>query len=185
MSGYSEKEAMKRAIYTLTETLDVNSKRKKFCSRYALNTSLLAFLFSLIISLIGIFTPDTLMFSSIIYPLFFIIFLGVLIFTFITKKKRTLIDFLIVEIIFVSIFVITIQCVLYFYRASTGNFYYSLFYQFPGVLKFNTHVLISMTPTIYEINNTILLFDPTLLVTFFSVSVNVFLLIIKKQNKIM
>lgn len=73
---------------------------------------------------------------------------------------------------------------MFFYRARTGNFYYSLNYNFPGLLKFNRHVLTSSGQFKYEISETILLFEPTLIVSLISLIISIIFDIIEKQRKI-
>lgn len=54
---------------------------------------------------------------------------------------------------------------MFFYRARTGNSYYTLDYSFPGTLSFNTYYLVSIDTMKYELGSTQTLFDPSLIIS--------------------
>lgn len=137
-----------------------------------------------IIALIGWLCADVLDVYGVIYPLCLLAILIVLVFTIANYKKRNKVDFLIVTLIFIAVVIINIECFMFFYRARTGNFHYSLNYNFPCLLKFNRHVLTSSGQSKYEISETILLFDPTLIVSLISLIISIIFNIIEKQRKI-
>ncbi len=184
-NGISEEESLNYAITSLNETLDsyalTTSKPNKY--QFSLMLSLILFAACYFVSMLGWLSPGFLGVTRVIYPLFFLTILIIFIYTIINYKKRNKLDFVIVTINFLAVLSITIQCFSYFYRARTGDFYYSLFYVFPGVLKFNRHVLTSLELFRYEIESTVILFDPTLLVSFFSLIISVVFNMIERRKK--
>lgn len=137
-----------------------------------------------IIALIGWLCADVLDVYGVIYPLCLLAILIVFVFTIANYKKRNKVDFLIVTLIFIAVVIINIECFMFFYRARTGNFYYSLNYNFPGLLKFNRYVLTSSWQFKYEISETILLFNQTLIVSLISLIISIIFNIIEKKRKI-
>ena len=136
---------------------------------FSIIVSLIFFSYSFLIMLLGVFTPDVLYSYGVLYPLLLIISIIIIIYAIITHKQRCIKDYIIICIIFLAVLTINIQCFMYFYRIRTGDFYYSLYYEFPGILKFNTNWLVSIEPYKYEPKNTILLFDPILVSSVFCV----------------
>ncbi len=152
-------------------------------NKYSLMLSTISFIFCIIVSLIGWLVADVLNVYGVIYPIYLVITLGFFIFAISTYKKRSKLDFTIIFLIFLSAVAISIQCFIYFYRARTGNFYYSLNYQFPGILKFNTHIITSLEPLKFRISNTIILFDPTLIISFVCLIISIYFDIIEGRKK--
>lgn len=185
-NGKSKNDAFKHAISSLKDTLDssnlLNKKVKKY--RYSLVLSLVSFTICIVIALIGWLCGDVLDVYGVIYPLCLVAILIVLLFTIANYKKRNIVDFLIVTLIFLSVVIINIECFMFFYRARTGNFYYSLNYNFPGLLKFNKHELTSLEQFKYEISKTILLFDPTLIVSLITLIISVIFNVIERRKNI-
>lgn len=137
----------------------------------------------IVIAIIGWLCADVLEVYGVIYPLCLLAILIVLVFTIANYKKRNKVDFLIVILIFLAVVIINIQCFMFFYRARTGNFCYSLNYNFPGLLKFDRYVLTSPGQFKYEISRTILLFDPTLIVSLISLIISIIFNIIERRKK--
>lgn len=185
-NGESKNDAFKYAFSALMETLDSSNllNHRTVPYHYSLVLSLVSFVICIVIALIGWLCADVLDVYGVIYPLCFLAILIVLVFTIVNYKKRNKVDFLIVTLIFLAVVIINIECFMYFYRARTGNFYYSLNYSFPGLLKFNRHVLNSPGQFKYEISKTILLFEPTLIVSLISLIISIIFDIIEKQRKI-
>lgn len=173
--GLSKKDSLDVSILSLNKTLDSYSRNNNIIgsNKYSLMLGMIAFVFCIIVSLIGLFVADVLSVYRVIYPIYLVITVGFLVFAISTYKKRNKLDFIITILIFLSVVVISIQCFMYFYRARTGNFYYSLNYQFPGILKFNTHTIASLEPLKYDISNTIILFDPTLITSLFCLIISI------------
>lgn len=185
-NGESKNDALKSVFSALTETLDssnlLNHRSNPY--HYSLVLSLVSFVVCFIIALIGWLCADVLDVYGVIYPLCLLAILIVLVFTIANYKKRNKVDFLIVTLIFIAVVIINIECFMFFYRARTGNFYYSLNYNFPGLLKFNRYVLTSSGQFKYEISETILLFNQTLIVSLISLIISIIFNIIEKQRKI-
>lgn len=72
---------------------------------------------------IGICILDIISIYGVIYPLLLVFSLALLIYTLVTHKRRTILDIVIVLVIFLSILAINIQVIIYFYRARTFYFY--------------------------------------------------------------
>lgn len=149
---------------------------------FSIVISLIIFSYSLLMFLIGLFIPDSLYVFGVLYPILMIIIIVISIYSLITNKKRTAIDYIITTILFVSVLSINIQDFIYFYRARTGDYFYSLYYNFPGLLEFNTHWLVSVEPLKYKIENTIILFDPTLLCSALCAVISMVKYILKKKE---
>lgn len=185
-NGENKNDALKYAFSALMETLDssnlLNHRPNPY--HYSLVLSLVSFVVCIVIAIIGWLCADVLDVYGVIYPLCLLAILIVLVFTIVNYKKRNKVDFLIVTLIFIAVVIINIECFMFFYRARTGNFYYSLDYNFPGLLKFNRHVLTSPGQFKNEISRTILLFDPTLIVSLISLIISIIFNIIEKQRKI-
>ena len=185
-NGESKNDAFKYAFSALMETLDSSNllNHRTVPYHYSLVLSLVSFVICIVIALIGWLCADVLDVYGVIYPLCLLAILIVFVFTIANYKKRNKVDFLIVTLIFIAVVIINIECFMYFYRARTGNFYYSLNYSFPGLLKFNRHVLNSPGQFKYEISETILLFNQTLIVSLISLIISIIFNIIEKQRKI-
>ena len=185
-NGESKEDALKSTFSSLTETLDssnlLNHRPNPY--HYSLVLSLVSFVICIVIAIIGWLCADVLEVYGVIYPLCLLAILIVLVFTIANYKKRNKVDFLIVTLIFIAVVIINIECFMFFYRATTGNFYYSLDYNFPGLLKFNRYVRTSPGQFKYEISRTILLFDQTLIVSLISLIISIIFNIIEKQRKI-
>lgn len=132
-------------------------------SEFSLKISLIIFFYSLLMFLLGLFTQDILYSFGILYPILMILVIIIFIYTLVTHKKRNFIDYIVISVLFLSVLSITIQDFIYLYRPRTGDYYYSLYYNFPGILNFNKHWLVSVEPLKYELASTIVLFDPTLI----------------------
>ena len=185
-SGMSEADALKQAYTSLNETLDTYkiSKKINVPYRYSLILSVISFMSCLIVSILGWLISDVLSVYGVIYPILFVLAIVILVYTISTFKKRNKLDIAIATVLFLSVLSIFIQCVIYFYRARTGDFYYSLDYIFPGILNFNRHVLVSVEPLKYELASCITLFDPTLIISFISLITSVLYNIIKRRKNI-
>ena len=133
---------------------------KNKCTIYSIVISSIIFLYSTIMTIIGLFKSDILYNYGDLYPILLLVTIVFVMYCVITHKKRSAMDCIITAILFVSVIIAVTQCFIYFYRIRTGDFYYSLYYNFPGVLKFNTHWIVSIEPLKYKIENTIMLFDP-------------------------
>lgn len=105
-----------------------------------------------------------------------------MVYVIITHKKRKLVDFIICGVIFLSFAIIEIEALSFFYRARTGDIFYTLYYKIPGILNFNTHALITKDPICFDIMKTDSLFDPTLIITFICFIVSSVLFIIDKRK---
>lgn len=132
-------------------------------NNFSIAISLIIFSYSILMFFLGQFNSDVLYSYRVLYPILMLITIGIVVYSAITHKKRSAIDYIIMTIIFIAVLSITIQCFIYFYRARTGDFYYSLYYDFPGILKFNTHWLVSVEPLKYELKSTRFILDPTLI----------------------
>ncbi len=164
-SGKNEKDAYTAALLSTKNTMKSFAEEKlgfKHCN-FSIIISLIILVYSILIFFIGQFTPEALYSFGVLYPIFMILVIGIVVYTFITYRKRNAVDYIVITILFIAVLTITIQDFIYLYRARTGDFYYSLNYNFPGILKFNTHWLVSVEPLKYELKNTIILFDPTLI----------------------
>jgi len=183
-SGMNKKDSLNKAYFLLKETLNSykSVEKQSMPSSYSLIVVVTSFISSLIVSMIGWFVADVLSIYGIIYPILFVLSLVMVVYTIFTFRKRNKFDLIIVIVLCLSILAIFIQCIMYFYRASTGNFYYSLDYDFPGILKFNRYVLVFMDPITYELTKTIVLFDPTLLVSFICLLAILLISRLKKRN---
>ncbi len=182
-NGNSEEESLQQSFSYLDKTLD-NYKSSKN-RNYALKVSLIGFISSLIVSTIGMMGDDVLFVLTDVYIILFIVFLGILIFTICTCKRRSKLDFIIVIILFLAALSVFIECIEYFYRGSWGYLsYYTLNYIFPGILRFNSYHLTSYDPEIiYEFGYTIILFDITLIVSFIClIAVTILILVERKIN---
>lgn len=146
---------------------------KNKCTIYSIVISSIIFLYSTIMTIIGLFKSDILYNYGDLYPILLLVTIVFVMYCVITHKKRSAMDCIITAILFVSVIIAVTQCFIYFYRIRTGDFYYSLYYNFPGVLKFNTHWIVSIEPLKYKIENTIMLFDPTLISSAFCVILSV------------
>jgi len=185
-SGMNEDDALKQAYISLNEALDTYkvSKKTNLTYRYSLILSIISFVSCLVVSILGWLISDVLSVYGIIYPILFLFATAMLVYTILTFKKRNKLDAAIVIVLFLSALSIFIQCAIYFYRARTGDFYYSLNYTFPGLLNFNRHVLVSVEPLKYELASCITLFDPTLIISFISLITSVLYNIIKRRKNI-
>lgn len=185
-SGMSEDDALKQAYASLNETLDTYkiSKGINIPYRYSLILSVISFVSCLIVSILGWLISDVLSVYGVIYPILFLLAVVMLVYTISTFKKRNKLDIAIATVLFLSALSIFIQCVIYFYRARTGDFYYSLYYTFPGTLNFNRHTLVTVEPLEYELASSITLFDPTLIISVISLITSVLYNIIKRMKKI-
>ena len=145
-NGEAEQSALRIALDSLNETLDSNNYERKVLSayNYSLIVSSVSFTFAIIVAIIGWLEQDVLGVFGIIYPLYFVISLGFLIYAVVTYKRRSKIDYLISIFVFIGSLVILIESLIYFYRIRTGDFYYTLDYDFPGLLSFNYYTLSSM-----------------------------------------
>ncbi len=183
--GLSKKDSLDISILSLNKILVSYCETNNLISfnKYSSLLCTITFIFCIIVSLIGWFVADVLSVYRVIYPIYLIITLGFLFFAICTYKKRNKLDFIIIALIFLSAVAINIQCFIYFYRARTGNFYYSLNYQFFGILKFNTHMITSLEPLNYKISNTITLFDPTLIISFVCLIFSIAFDIIERRKK--
>ena len=115
-------------------------------SEFSLKISLIIFFYSLLMFLLGLFTQDILYSFGILYPILMILVIIIFIYTLVTHKKRNFIDYIVISVLFLSVLSITIQDFIYLYRPRTGDYYYSLYYNFPGILNFNKHWLVSVEP---------------------------------------
>lgn len=143
-------------------------------NRFSIKISMLFFVLCLLVSLIGAFVPDVLDVSSVIYPFYLLLSTCLVVFVIFTSKKRNIIDFIITGLIFFSVLSISVQCIAFFYRARTGEFYYSLSYRFPGILEFKTNTLISQIGLRYKITKIVFLFDPTFIVSLVCLAIAIF-----------
>lgn len=185
-NGKSKNDAFKYAFSALIETLDSTNllNHRAVPHHYSFVLSIVSFMVCIVIALIGWLCADVLDVYGVMYPLCLIAILIVLAITIANYKKCNKVDFLIVSLIFIAVVIINIECFMFFYRARTGNFYYSLNYSFLGLLKFNRHVLISPEQFKYEISKTILLFDPTLIVSLISLIISIIFNIIESRKKL-
>ena len=180
----TEKESLLNALDSMNATIDSNYRTNKFNkSRFSLFVSSIALIATLIIAIIGWLNTDILYIFNVIYPIFAFITLIYFIYVIVTYKKRSYLDFIVLGIIFISVLAITIQCFVYFYRSMTGNYYYELYYDFPGLLKYCTYWLVSMEPINYELSSTIFLFDPTLIASFVCFCLSLIMYLIEKRKK--
>lgn len=147
-------------------------EKKKKQSNFSIIISLIIFSFSIIIFLIGQFTPDCLYSFGVLYPILMFVIIVATVYAFLTHKNKSTIDCIIISILFLSVLTITIQDFIYLYRSRTGDYYYSLYYNFPGILNLNKHWLVSVEPLKYELASTIVLFDPTLICSAFCVVIS-------------
>lgn len=129
--------------------------------------------------LIGSFTQDVLSVFGIMYPILMIVVFIYFLYTLITYKKRSFIDCIVILILFLAVLFITIQDFIYFYRPRTGDYYYSLYYDFPGILSFNKCWITSIEPLKYELTSTKILFDPTLITSIICIVISLI-----KNNKL-
>lgn len=132
-------------------------------SNFSLKISLIIFFYSTLMFLIGLFKHDVLYSFWILIPILLILVIIICVYTLLTHKKRSFIDYIVLSILFLAVLSITIQNFIYLYRPRTGDYYYSLNYNFPGILNFNKHWLVSVDPLKYELVSTMVLFDPTLI----------------------
>ena len=180
----NENDAFLNALDSMRTTIKANYNINKFNKfRYSLLVSSIALTTTLIIAIIGWLNTNILYIFNIIYPLLAFITLIYFIYTVITYKKRNYLDFIIVAILFTSVIAITIQCFLYLYRPMTGNYYYNLYYDFPGTLRLCLYWLISMEPISYELTKTTYLFDPTLIASIICFSLSIVMYLIEKRKK--
>ena len=179
-----KEEALLSALDSMKTMVSSNyEKDKSNRFKFSLFVSSIAFVVTLIIAIIGWLTINVLYTFSVIYPILAFIVLVYLIYVIATHKKRNYLDYIVLGIIFVSIITLIVECFIYFYRPRTGDYYYELYYEFPGLLRFCTYWLTSMEPIRYELSKTTFLFDPTLIASFacFSLTLTMYL-IEKKKN---
>lgn len=184
-NGASEQVALKMMFQNLNNILKSNYKEiRKSKFKYSFICSIVFLAIMLLIQILGSTVQNVLEIYKTIYPLLLITALGLFVYTFLTYKKRTKIDFIISSILLISILVINIQGFIFFYKIRTGDFFYSLYNTFPGLLEFNKHVLVSLSPVKYEISKTIILFDPTFSVSMTCSTITLIFLIIEKKKRL-
>ena len=183
--GKTSNEAMHQVLKSIDKFIGMNDAKnnKKIPYLYSIILSGFILLESFIIAILGIFITNVLNVFSVLYPLLFSTSLAFLILTIITFRKRNKLDFILSIVLFISTLVIFVQCVMYFYRVRTGNFYYSLFYIFPGILKFNRNELVSLEPLKYELTRTIVLFDPSFVISVMSFITSIIFKLIARRKK--
>lgn len=184
-SGKTKVEAINQALTNLNDSLIAANamKVKIYKYKYSLIIVLIVFFESLVTSVIGWLVADVLSVLGVVYPILFLTSLVILIFGIVTFRKRNVLDFLISIVLFLASLSIFVECLLFFYRARTGDFYYSLFYTFPGILSLNRNVLVSLEPMKYELTSSILLFDPTLVVSFLCLITSLVFNIVERRRK--
>ncbi len=181
--GLSETESFKKVIKSLIEDFGSKTNENNNQYKFIFIVSGIAFVACLILHLIGLFVGDVLDVYGVLYPICLLFSIGLMIYLISTHKKRRLLDYLVCIFIFLGSLFINFEAISYFYRARTGNFYYSLYYKFPGILIYDTHSLISQDPITFEITNTKYLFDPTLIIAFICFTITTILYIIDKRRK--
>ena len=182
-SGLNNKQALNKTISSINDALDFDPGTIKNPYNFSLSISSFALIIGVILMLLGILVSDVLYTFSILYPICFIIFLFIFIYVCITHKKRNWFDFLISGLLLLATLIIFIETLVFFYRARTGDFYYSLFYDFPGILHFNRHILVNVEPLEYEISNSIMLFDPILIISFICFAISLLFVSLENENK--
>lgn len=179
----NEDEALLNALDSVKNMVSSNyEKDKSNRFKFSLFVSFIAFVVTLIIAIIGWLTINVLYTFSVIYPILAFIALVYLIYLIVTHKKRNYLDYIVLGIIFVSIITIIAECFIYFYRPRTGDYYYELYYEFPGLLRYCTYWLASMEPIRYELSKTTFLFDPTLIASFICFSLTLTMYLIEKKK---
>ncbi len=183
--GKTSNEAMEQVLKSIDKFIEMNyaKNNNKISYHYSIILSGFILLESFIIAILGIFITNVLSVLSVLYPLLFSTALAFLILTIITFRKRNKLDFILSIVLFISTLVIFVQCVMYFYRVRTGNFYYSLFYNFPGILQFNRNELVSIEPLKYELTKTIVLFDPSFVISAMSFIISIIFELIARRKK--
>lgn len=157
-----EKKEEIRKAKDAVEARPKSAGRKRNRYGYALLVSSLAFALSFVVAVIGWSEKNVLFDLETLYPVYALITLIYLIYTAVTFRKRNVLDWMIAAVLVTAVTAITVQCFVYLYRARTGNYYFELYYGFPGLLTYCTYFLVSMSPETYELSSTVLLFDPTL-----------------------
>lgn len=183
-SGKSEKESYHAAIESAENTMRSIAEEKqgtKQCN-FSLISSLIVFAYAFVMFFVGQFVPDALYSFGVMYPLLLLLAIGIVVYACITHRERSAVDYIVLAILFAAVMAIAIQDFIYFYRARTGNYYYSLYYSFPGILRFNTHWLVSVEPLKYELADTIVLFDPTLLVSVVCLIISITEIVYRKRK---
>ena len=157
-------DALNETLYSFNKKYLVKKDYKK--STFALLISLFYFIIESLKAFLGLFSFDLSLVFGVIDPILLIISIAFLIFLVVTYKKRTKVDFIIFGFLFLSIIIINIQCFGYFYRPTTGDYYYKLRYMFPGVLFSELYWLTSIESNLYELRHTTILFDSTFIISF-------------------
>lgn len=175
----------KEEIREVKETDDERLKRAgKFRNRYgyALLVSSVALLLSFAVAVVGWTKKNVLFDFDTLYPAYAFLALVYLAYTAATHRKRNVLDWIIAAVLVASVTAITVQCVLYFYRPRTGNYYFELYYEFPGVLRYCTYFLVSQEKETYELNSTVYLFDPTLVASLICLAVSLVLYFMERKK---
>ena len=116
------------------------------------------------------------------YLMIFIVLFGILLYSIAFYKKRNIYDYIIIGILLIAFLIMNIISLKYFYLATTGHHYYSLYYEFGGFLSLQRYDI--TTPPNYELRHTKYFFDITLPISFvcFLTTITLFL-IEKRKNK--
>ena len=158
--GLNKEEALDISIQSLDRSL--SSKELNESNTYSTILSVNTFIFCFIATIISRFGDTHSLYRGIV-PIYLAITTILLIYTLSTYKRRDIIDFIIVILLLASAITINAQCLKYIYLQKTGDYYYWLDYDLPGLLRFEKNILIDgkTTEQIYSIT----MFDPTFIVS--------------------
>lgn len=182
--GTTVQEAEKGALEKLDGYIDIETKIKRDRILYFSLISITIMLFlSVLITIIGIINSDIKGIVEIINPLGLIIIIIEIIYLIISHKKRKLVDYIVIFILFVTSLSNNILGFKYLYTPRTGDYYSTLFYNFPGKFTVNTYSLISTEPLKYEITYSKEYFDFQLIVYIALFIILVIIFIVKRTKK--
>lgn len=182
--GMKADEAEERAIERIIGYIDIDSKiRKESISYFSISVVFIMLILELLICVIGIYNADIIGVVEIINPFGLMISIAAIVSLIISHRRRKILDYVFILIVFVTSLSNNVLSLINLYRPRTGDYYFTLFYSFPGNFLVNTYSLISQEPLKYEMTYTKGYFDFQLIVYSFLFLTLLIILIRKKVKK--
>lgn len=177
-------EAEERAIERIIGYIDIDSKvRKESISYFSISVVFIMLVLELLICVIGIYNADIMGVVEIINPFGLMISIAAIFSLIISHRRRKIVDYVFILIVFVTSLSNNVLSLINLYRPRTSDYYFTLFYSFPGNFLVNTYSLISLEPLKYEMTYTKGYFDFQLIVYSFLFLSLLIILIRKKVKK--
>lgn len=179
-----ENEAYEKAISVTTKEIKELSKDQLDNRIYTFSVfvSFTTFFYSLFFYFVDKITLIVFVGFQLLYLLLLVVILGFFVYCLMTHKKRNLIDYIVISILFVSILIFTVQDLIYLFQIKTGRVYYHANYIFIGIIKFEETIYLSENSN-KSINTYSILFDPTLIMSFICVIASLINKFRNKRNK--